>query len=199
MDKRSKDMSKYEFLPGDKVLIKGREDSGEWIVVESHPRNATVTLAALGSRTVVDKTDLIRIPSTTTASEPCWLQVGDVKLYPECPPTKTTTLQLEVDNARLKEKIAHLDDSIDHQDKVIEDLRRKTLLYAGEIDAQRDTIREQRQRLLNEYSCRDEARALAARIQEKKVGARMQRRINERECRGPGPGNYIRAFLGEEL
>ena len=159
--KRSKDMSKYEFLPGDKVLIKGREDSGEWIVVESHPRNATVTLAALGSRTVVDKTDLTRIPSATTASEPCWLQVGDVLLYPECPPTETATLQLEVDNARLKEKIAELNDKIDQRDKVI-------------IELLRSAVRP-----------------------EKKVGARMQRRINERECRGACL--YIRAFLGEEL
>ena len=120
-------MSKYEFLPGDKVLIKGREDSGEWIVVESHPRNATVTLAALGSRTVVDKTDLVRIPSATTAFEPCWFQVGDVTLYPECPHAKMATLQAEVALAiaQQKEKIAHLDDRIRHRDKLIDDQRRK--------------------------------------------------------------------------
>ena len=186
-------MSKYEFLPGDKVLIKGREDTGEWEVYDKihigFPVSYTVTQKGM-KMTAVDGADLVRV-NPTPAFKSCWFQVGDVTLYPECPPTKMATLQAEVALATaqqkekvaefrqtavlqaktiddLRRKISHLDDSIDHQDKVIEDLRRKTLLDAGEINAQRDTIREQR-----------------------------QRRINERECRGAGL--YIRAFLGEEL
>ena len=196
--KRSKDMSKYEFLPGDKVLIKGREDTGEWEVLTSHwstgaIRAATLTRADSGV-VRIDRSDLIRV---------------GVDL--------ATGLQLEVDNARLKEKIAHLDDRIRHRDKLIDDQRRKTSHLDDSIDHQDKVITEQRSKIKDlEWMISNQGKLLRARAaeiedlrrktlldageinaQRDTIREQRQRRINERECRGSGL--YIRAFLGEEL